>query len=277
MPQRIADPVKSAFLFLALVFLASCSSSEPDLGLGLDFTREAGYPVAHLKYRDRDPQDFGSRPPGRYPVHGIDVSKWQGHIDWQAVKASGVEFAFIKATEGGDLLDSRFKRYTSDARAAGIPTGPYHFYFFCRSAAEQARWFIRNVPKSAAVLPPVLDMEWNHTSPSCKKRPSPAKVRKEMAIWLNMVERHFGRKPIIYTTIDFHRENIEGHFRDYTFWLRSVAAHPDDLYGDHPWHFWQYTGTGVIPGIEGNTDINVFAGDRSDWKKWLKDVRVAAR
>ncbi len=130
MPQRIADPVKSAFLFLALVFLASCSSSEPDLGLGLDFTREAGYPVAHLKYRDRDPQDFGSRPPGRYPVHGIDVSKWQGHIDWQAVKASGVEFAFIKATEGGDLLDSRFKRYTSDARAAGIPTGRLSFLLF---------------------------------------------------------------------------------------------------------------------------------------------------
>ena len=80
---------------------------------------------------------------------------------------------------------------------------------------------------------------------------------------------HFGKKAIIYTTVDFHRENIDGHFRDHQFWLRSVAAHPGDIYPNHPWSFWQYTGTGKMPGIEGDVDINAFAGTRAEWREWL--------
>lgn len=227
-------------------------------------------PQGVTRYGDHDPFAFGARHPDLYPVHGIDVSKYQRDIDWQEVRRAGVAFAFLKATEGGDRLDERFHAHTAGARAAGIPTAPYHFYYFCTPARVQAAWYIANVPRSAVRLPPVLDMEWNAKSPTCKLRPDPATVRSEMKTWLAMIERHYGRKAIIYTTVDFHRENLDGHFRDHQFWLRSVAGHPEEVYPGHPWTFWQYTGTGKMPGISGHTDINAFAGSRAQWQAWLK-------
>jgi len=222
------------------------------------------------RFADNDPHEWEGGAPWHYAVHGTDVSKYQTSVDWQKVRASGVSFAFIKATEGGDRVDDYFAEHWRMTKAAGIPRSAYHFYYFCRPAAEQARWFIQNVPRERDALPPVLDMEWNHLSPSCKLRPDPAVVRKEMKVFLDMVEKHYGKKPIIYTSIDFFDDNELSRFHGYPYWLRSVAGHPTEKYGDHPFTFWQYTGTGVIPGIRGNADINVFNGDAAAWKKWLK-------
>ncbi len=246
-------------LILALLAVTSCTTS--DLGLELE--------ASPSRYGDADPQFFGDRHPGTHEVHGIDVSKWQGDIDWQRLKRNDVAFAFIKSTEGGDLNDERFREYWNGAKRAGIPRGAYHFFYFCRPASEQAEWFIRNTPKDRTALPPVLDIEWNHTSPTCKKRPPPATIRREMNTFLKRVERHYGKRPLIYTTVDFHRQNLEGHFTDYQFWVRSVADHPDNIYPGRSWHFWQYTGTGRIPGINGDTDINVFVGNAKQWNTWL--------
>jgi lysozyme len=105
---------------------------------------------------------------------------------------------------------------------------------------------------------------------TCTHRPDPATVRIEMKVWMDIVARHYGKRPIIYTPVDFHRENLDGHFKGYQFWLRSVAAHPQDIYPDHPWTFWQYTGTGMMPGIKGHTDINAFAGSKKQWQDWLR-------
>ena len=104
----------------------------------------------------------------------------------------------------------------------------------------------------------------------CKKRPDPATVRSEMKTFLSIVERHYGKRPIIYTSVDFFDDNGLSSFRGYPYWLRSVAGHPTQKYADHPFTFWQYTGTGVVPGIRGNADINVFNGNMAAWKKWLK-------
>jgi lysozyme len=250
---------------ILLVFAAltsACSTTSYDL---LDVGA-----IPPPRFGDNDPQDFGARGPHTYAIHGIDVSKWQGDIDWPAVRSSGVSFAFIKATEGGDRLDDRFMEYWAGSRQAGIPRSGYHFFYFCRPAIEQARWYIRNVPRERDALPPVLDVEWNAHSPTCRLRPRPEVVRAEMQIFLDAIERHYGKRPIIYTTIDFHRENIAGHFRAYPMWLRAVAEHPDQLYAGHPWIFWQYTGTGIVPGVRGNTDINVFGGDAASWQRWVQ-------
>lgn len=223
------------------------------------------------RFEDRKPHPWDGHTPWHYPIHGTDVSKYQDDVDWHALRRAGIAFAFIKATEGGDRLDDRFHENWAAARQAGIPRGAYHFFYFCRTAIEQAQWFIRHVPRDANALPPVLDMEWNHLSPTCKLRPPAETVRAEMRVFLNAIEKHYGRRPIIYTTIDFFDRNELAQFKGYQFWLRSVAAHPDDLYGKHPWTFWQYTGTGILPGITGDADINVFNGSRSAWLKWLKD------
>jgi Lyzozyme M1 (1,4-beta-N-acetylmuramidase) len=84
--------------------------------------------------------------PTDYAIQGIDVSKYQGDVDWNAVSASGVKFAWIKATEGGDYLDSKFRQNWDLSRAAGVRRGAYHFVYWCRPAEEQAAWFVANVP-----------------------------------------------------------------------------------------------------------------------------------
>jgi lysozyme len=264
-----------AALVLACV-LAGCSTVDD---LGLQSTAAALPPagarlatdpsVLHPRFGDNDPHQWGTRTPFHYAVHGTDVSKYQTSIDWAKAKASGISFAFIKATEGGDRLDDRFAEHWRGAGNAGVPRGAYHFYYFCRPAAEQARWFIANVPRDRSALPPVLDMEWNPHSPTCKLRPPAETVRSEMSIFLSMVEKHYGRKPIIYTSIDFFDDNRLATFTGYPYWLRSVAGHPSDRYGAHPFTFWQYTGTGIVPGIRGNADINVFNGSHATWRKWL--------
>jgi len=222
-------------------------------------------------FSDADPhpwqRDFA---PSDHPVHGLDVSRFQGDIDWTRAADAGVSFAFIKATEGGDRVDPMFRQNWRSAHRAGIPRGAYHFFYYCRPASEQAEWFIRNVPAEAGALPPVLDMEWNGTSPTCRLRPPPETVRKEATVFLSALTRHYGQRPIIYTTVDFWERNEMWRLKGHEFWLRSVAAHPSDNYDGHHWTFWQYTGTGLVPGVSGKVDINAFYGSAADWTAWLR-------
>jgi len=278
--KRFRLPLAPTMLAIAALGLSGCTSGSLETSLQPIGTKSHSAntppPVVKLqppgkgRYGDHKPVDFGRRHPDLYPVHGIDISKWQGDIDWDQVRKAGISFAFMKATEGGDHTDSRFEEYLRGARSAGIASAPYHFYYFCTPARDQAAWFIANVPRSAVHMPPVLDVEWNHASRTCKTRPDPETVRSEIKIWSDIIRRHYGKTPIIYTTVDFHRENINGDLKHHQFWLRSVARHPQDIYPDHPWTFWQYTGTGMVPGIKGNTDINAFAGSKSQWRAWLQ-------
>jgi lysozyme len=260
--------------FLALGLLAACTTAE-DLvpgasgPLGTESGSHAAVAIRAPRFGDNDPHDWRGRAPHHYAVHGTDVSKYQRTVDWSHARDNGISFAFIKATEGGDRVDSRFHEHWNNAKRSGVPRGAYHFYYFCRPASEQAEWFIRNVPRDRSSLPPVLDMEWNPQSPTCKLRPPAATVRSEMRVFLEAVERHYGKKPIIYTTVDFFDDNGLQNFKGYPYWLRSTAGHPEERYGSHPFTFWQYTGTGVVPGIPGDADINVFNGSEGAWKKWL--------
>ena len=231
--------------------------------------------MAHLKYSDYDAVKIQGRQPKEFSVHGIDISRHNKSIDWRAVKRQGVDFVFIKATEGKDDRDRRFSEFWRDSRKARIPRSAYHFYYFCAAPEAQARNYIRNVPKSDRSLPPILDVEWNPESPTCRKRPSAKRVVNHLQRFLNVIERHYKQKPIIYTTVDFYAENLaDGALPGYQYWLRSVKADPRYTYGKRPWTFWQYTGTGKIPGIEGKVDINAYRGSRASWKKWLaKNIR----
>ncbi len=256
----IRSSAVSAVVALSLAgFLAGCSvGPQPRPQFLPDRKPHAGVARAHTM-----------------PVQGIDISRYQGLIDWDQVRRSGVRFAFMKVSEGGDHLDKKFYRNWEAAARAGIVRGVYHFMYWCRTADEQAIWFSHAVPQDRTQLPPVLDLEWNPSSRSCPngvpRQVALAKIRK----MLQVMEYHTGKQPIIYTDINFHRDVLEGELKGYEFWLRSVAAEPHERYRDRPWMFWQYTATGRVPGIEGDVDRNAFNGSESDWIRWLRQRGVA--
>jgi lysozyme len=224
---------------------------------------------------DSDPHE-GVRRAHSMPVQGIDISKYQGDIDWHRVRQAGIRFAYLKVSEGGDHVDNRFYENWEAAAAAGVPRGAYHFAYWCRLAAEQAVWFSQAVPHDSNQLPPVLDLEWNNASPTCPHHIPRDDALEKIRLLLRVMEYHTGKRPVIYTDINFHKDVLEGEFRDYEFWLRSVAAEPRERYKDRPWTFWQYTATGRVPGIRGDVDRNVFYGSQDQWELWLESHGVAA-
>lgn len=228
------------------------------------------------QFRDAKPINFGkSLAPKLLTVHGVDVSRWQGDIDWVKLRSQGANFAFIKATDGGDHLDPMFKTNWRGAHEAGLKRGAYHFFYWCRTAGEQADWFIRNVPRVEGALPPVIDVEYNGES-KCKRRLSKARVVEKMQVFMDKLEAYYGQRPIIYTAPDFYADNLEGEFLDYPFWLRAVAQHPSKVYPGRKWVFWQYSGSGLSHGVEGKIDLNAFHGSEKQWRAWLQGQSTVA-
>ena len=195
-----------------------------------------------------------------HEVLGIDVSNHQGDIDWKAVAADLVAFAYIKATEGGDFRDARFQRNWNDAKAAGIPRGAYHFFTQCRSGADQAANFIRTVPKEAGALRHVVDAEHMGPCPPGRRFPD---VRGELLAFMSGVEAHYGRRPLVYVTEEFDRVHLAGHFTGETFWVRSLFWPPGIR--KQNWLLWQYHHRGERSGIKGPVDLNAFRGSRGEF------------
>jgi lysozyme len=232
----------------------------------------AGVVDARSGLRDAKPHT-GVAAAHTMPIQGIDVSYWQGDIDWEATRAAGIHFVFIKATEGGDHVDPKFRDNWFGAKRAGLARGAYHFIYWCRPAHEQALWFMLNVPPDPDALPPVLDLEWNSHSKTCPKRVPREEALQTIRTMLAALETHTGKRPIIYTDPKFHRDVLEGEFPNYHFWLRSVAAKPGDVYRNRSFAFWQFTTTGKVPGVPGKVDRNSFNGTNADWERvlnWLQ-------
>ncbi|WP_439142345.1 GH25 family lysozyme [Planktotalea sp.] len=228
--------------------------------------------LARSTFRDNDPVNFGPRGPSSFPVHGIDAARFQGQMNWRQIRRQGIRFAWLKATEGGDLLDPEFKANWRAAKRARVPVGAYHFYYFCTDPDTQAKWFIKNVPRLRGGMPPVLDLEWNPFSPTCTLRPPAAEVRRVANRFIKIVERHYQTRVVVYTAPDFwERNDVARLKRD--FWLRSTANHVEQRYRVRGWRFWQYTATGVLDGVEKEIDLNCFNGTEAQWKQW-RDARA---
>jgi lysozyme len=259
-PQRWKAPFVAV---LAAAALSGCGSAIPfaDSTGSIPPARGAIHP-AKSAFTGPFPHDFA--------IHGIDVSKYQGDIDWAQVKASGVTFAYIKATEGGDFVDPKFQQNWNGAKAAGLRRGAYHFVYWCRPWHEEMQHFVQTVPVDRDALPPVLDVEATPESRSCKRRLERNSAVSEMREMLRAMERHYGKKPVIYTTVDFYEAILHpSELDDYPIWVRSTKYSPHVKYGSRNWHFWQYQSDAQIPGIVGNVDRNAFRGDYRQWLAFM--------
>ncbi len=186
-----------------------------------------------------------------FPKQGIDVSNHQGKIVWQKLPAQGVDFAYIKATEGGDFVDKSFARNWAAANAAGVKRGAYHFFTLCKSGREQAENFIRNVPKDDAALPAVIDLEYLG---NCSRRVSVDALHSELQDFITAVEAHYEMPIVLYLTQEFDNNYQVTTRIKRKLWLRSIIVEPS--FGKKPWHIWQMSNFRRLDGIEGRVDWN---------------------
>lgn len=200
----------------------------------------------------------------RYAIHGIDVSHHQRNVDWGKITEHDdfkVSFCFLKATEGATHQDTRFETNWKECKDAGIIRGAYHFYHPTRSVSEQAKNFIKNVKLQDGDLAPVLDFEKDNANANV------AAVRLGIQKWLQIVERHYGIKPIIYTNTSIYNKYIKGHFKNHPLWLADYnSGNINTLVKSPNLKFWQYTERGYVTGISGNVDINAFLGANEEFE-----------
>ena len=193
------------------------------------------------------------------PLVGIDVSHHQGEIDWAAVARAGIKFVYMKSSEGRDFGDRMFERNWTAARAQSVPAGAYHFFTFCSDGKAQAEFFLGTAPPGDDALRPAVDVEFVG---NCRNHPGLKRIRRELKIFVDQVERAWGRKPLLYVTAESLRRVLRDDYVDYPLWIRSIGARPD-LGKSRPWVIWQFSDSGTVPGISGPVDLNTLSEGRT--------------
>jgi lysozyme len=220
------------------------------------------YPFHYREYKH-----FGIRIPSGYTVHGIDVSRYQSKIDWARVKRMQVgevriSFAFIKATEGSWLTDPRFATNWEQCKRQQLVRGAYHFFLPNISPAAQAKHFIKKVRLQSGDLPPVVDVEE-------ARGMTREQVQRHTLAFIELLEKHYNTKPIIYTNRDFYKNHFgdDPNFKRFIFWIAHYDVADLTMPDASRWHFWQHSDRGNVSGINEPVDFNVFYGDSATLRR----------
>lgn len=215
----------------------------------------------HLSFKISDNvivTENGDVEASRY-LFGIDVSHYQGEIDWSAVKNSplSIHYVMIRATMGHNGTDSQYHKNWTEAKKHGYVVGAYHYYRPNEHSAHQFRQYVSRVKLDAGDMAPILDIE--------RMGKFGAKnLRKGVLNWLRLAEQEYGKKPIIYTNRHFYNEVLKGHVKGYPLWIA-------DYNGKHQlhsidWSFHQFTDKFKVKGIRSKVDANDFKGNLDDLK-----------
>ena len=200
-------------------------------------------------------------------VAGIDVSHYQGKINWDAVdlieNKFPIKFVFIRASIGNDAIDQRFEENWEGAKAHDFVCGAYHYYRPNENSITQAKLFIKTVKLLEGDLPPVLDIE------KLPKEQSIDSLKIGLKRWLDLVDAHYKVKPIIYTSERYYTDFLKKEFSGYTFWVANYNFFAENIKDD--WLFWQFTEKGQIDGIDEKVDINIYNGS----EKMLEYLRIS--
>lgn len=193
---------------------------------------------------------------------GIDVSEYQGNINWQKVKLIDdvyeINFVLIRATAGNDRVDKQFAKNWENVKSKNRIRGAYHYYRPNENSLEQANFFIKTVKLKKGDLPPVLDIE------KLPKNQSLDRLKVGLKRWLGRVEKYYGVKPIIYSGDKYFTDFLENEFSEYTFWIANYSIFEEKINKD--WQFWQFTENANVDGIKGAVDLNIFNGTKTQLK-----------
>lgn len=201
--------------------------------------------------------------PEMWEVFGVDVSAYQGVVDWSMLADQGVDFAFVKATEGSALQDRQFSANWAGAAEAGVRTGAYHFLSYDSPGQTQADNFISLVPATEGALPPVVDIEFY--GKYLEQPPGRKQVQSILDPLLERLEEYYGVKPILYVTYrSYYLYLAGGKYSAYPIWCSSPTVFP--LVPG--WDFWQYSHSARLEGYYGSQsriDLNIFRGSREEF------------
>ena len=199
-------------------------------------------------------------------VFGFDVSEYQGKVNWFLADSVDsrfpIDFVFIRATAGNDVVDKMFADNWAGAKKQGLIRGAYHYYRPNENSLEQAENFIRTVKLATGDLPPVLDIE------KLPEEQSVDSLKVGLKRWLKVVEKHYKVKPIIYSGDSYYNDFLKEEFSEYIFWIANYNFFVEKI--DDCWMFWQFTERAMIPGVEGPVDINIFNGKKESLQKMGK-------
>ena len=186
---------------------------------------------------------------GRVPlVEGIDVSHYQGRIDWGRVATEGgAKYAYVKATEGGDMADEYYSYNIREAKAAGLLVGAYHFYRPQRGVDANFKNMVSVIKRRDIDLLPIIDVE---TVGGLSREQFIADLQQ----FVKRVERHYGCPPMLYTGQNFYNKHFQGVLTDYCWMIAKYQEEPPILLDGHIPCMWQYTQHGSVSGIRGNVD-----------------------
>jgi len=200
-------------------------------------------------------------------VFGIDISHYQGIINWKDVAyledSIPIGFIMIRATAGKAKPDNYFTYNWKEAKNNNFIRGAYHYYRPNENSTEQANNFIKKVTLEKGDFPPILDIEQTPDNQTIES------LREGIQNWLNLVEAHYGVKPIIYTGDSFYKDYLKGKgFKDYPFW---IANYNKKINGPKAkdWLIWQFSDQGNVKGINEFVDLNVFDGNEKMLKLLL--------
>jgi len=197
---------------------------------------------------------------------GIDVSHYQGKVNWSDVKTAGCSFAFAKATESTSIVDPEFAANWNGMKSAGLVRGAYHFFRPEQDAIAQANHFLQVVQLEPGDLPPVIDIELNDGVTG-------GALVAGVGNWIDTVAQATGMTPLIYTATYFWNEYMNDGFGKFPLWIAHYAAAPQPLpHGWANWTFWQYSQSLSVPGVSGMADHNYFNGTQSDLQALTKQT-----
>lgn len=214
-------------------------------------------PYRYMWRKVDEEQIYGVVLPENYEIHGVDISRYQGKIDWKRLLENKyskhpIHFVFMKATEGGDHIDTTFHSNFFEAKRAGFIRGAYHFFSPTTCINKQADFYKQTVQLLPGDLPPVLDVE-------VKGSLSKKELKERVYYWLTDIEKEYGVKPIIYTSYKFKNKFLsDSIFNQFPYWIAHYYV--DSVRYQGKWTFWQHSDIGKVPGIEKEVDLNVFNG-----------------
>jgi lysozyme len=206
-------------------------------------------------------------------VEGIDVSVYQGTINWGGVAAAGKKFAIVRVSDGTGTMDSQFARNWSGAKAAGLVRGTYQFFRASEDATAQANLVVSQLNAAGGLqaddLPVVADVEVSDGQ-------STATIAAKLTTWMARVHQGTGKVPLVYTSpgVWGNMGNPQG-FSSYILWVAHYGVQcPLMPSGWSTWKFWQYSSTGSVGGISGNVDLDKFNGSLSELMAFARGPAV---